>query len=239
MKQINWANYNWITQERWGQIHPDKPIVWYDESAVVLNDDNSIDLLSHWNPKKFRNLLGNSDFFSDIGVGLISCTEKFEYGYFELTAKLPTQAFAWPAFWMWSWDKWPPEIDVFEGYANRKGKYWSSFWDILENRFWKVESNVHLGKTPNNYNIGAHNHFLGYKSPSVVWNKYAVLWLPEEISFWYNDTLVRKIKERSILDQLKGTTMNVVINNSVYKTHPSHKKDVGVFSIKDFTYTMY
>jgi hypothetical protein len=140
---------------------------------------------------------------------------------------------------MWSWDKWPPEIDVFEGYANKKGKYYSSFWDILLNKFWKVETNVHLGKTPYNYNLGAQNHFLGYKSPSEVWNKYSVLWLPHEISFWYNETLVRRINDRDILKQFTDTTMNVVINNSVYKVHPSHKTDVGVFSVRNFKYQKY
>ena len=35
-------------------------------------------------------------------------------------AKLPYGDNLWPAFWMWSWDSWPPEIDIFEGYTNNK-----------------------------------------------------------------------------------------------------------------------
>jgi hypothetical protein len=237
--KINWAGYEWLTEERWGQIHPDKPIVWYDETAVKKIDETEIHLFSHWNPKKFRNLFGNVDIFSDIGIGLISCTERFSYGKFSIEAQLPTAPFSWPAFWMWSWDKWPPEIDVFEGYSNRNGRYWSSIGDILENRLWKVKSNIHLGKTPDNYSIGDKTHFLGYQHPNKVWNKYSVIWTPTEISFWYNDTLVRWVKDERVLSQLRDTTMNVIINNSIYKKHKSHESTVGVMKVKNFNYTSY
>ena len=33
---IEWCGYEWLTQERWGQIHPIKPVAWYDESAVEI-----------------------------------------------------------------------------------------------------------------------------------------------------------------------------------------------------------
>jgi beta-glucanase (GH16 family) len=53
--------------------------------------------------------------------GLITTSGKFqaEYGYFEIRAKLPTEAGpgTWPAFWMLS-KGWPPEMDVIE--------YWGS-----------------------------------------------------------------------------------------------------------------
>jgi hypothetical protein len=35
-KIIKWSGYNWITQERWGDIHPDKLYNWYDPSAVEV-----------------------------------------------------------------------------------------------------------------------------------------------------------------------------------------------------------
>ena len=34
---MKWCGYEWITQERWGDIHPDKPICWYDPSAVSVD----------------------------------------------------------------------------------------------------------------------------------------------------------------------------------------------------------
>ena len=49
---IKWSGYNWITQERWGDIHPDKTYNWYDPSAVEIKDENLI-LKTHYNPKEF------------------------------------------------------------------------------------------------------------------------------------------------------------------------------------------
>jgi hypothetical protein len=237
--KIKWAGYEWLTEERWGQIHPDKELVWYDETAVKVITDTEVHLHSHWKPKKFKNLFGNYDLISYIGIGLISCTERFGYGRFTVEAMLPNTAFAWPAFWMWSWDRWPPEIDVFEGYSNSRGKYWSSFWDIMTNKLWRVETNIHLGKTPDNYSIGTMRHFLGYKQPSEVWNKYSVLWTPNEISFWYNDTMIRWVQDKSVLSQFENTTMNVILNNSVYKMHKSHETQTGVFKVRNFNYERY
>ena len=30
MNKITFSNYKWITQERWGQYHKEKPWNWYD-----------------------------------------------------------------------------------------------------------------------------------------------------------------------------------------------------------------
>jgi len=53
--------------------------------------------------------------------GLITTSKSFrtQYGYFEIRAKMPTEAGAgtWPAFWTLS-DGWPPEYDIIE--------YWGS-----------------------------------------------------------------------------------------------------------------
>ena len=96
------------------------------------------------------------DMIIPFGVGLVSCTEKFGYGTFEIEAKLPKgQPNAWPAFWMWSFDSWPPEIDVFEAYSNKKGSYFNWNIDALLGKFWRCATNVHLGKNPDNYSIGA------------------------------------------------------------------------------------
>src|SRR6056300_1123569 len=109
MENIKWDNYDWYPSEIWGHIHPEKQHVWYDSSAIEVKD-NSLLLKTQYNPKYFEDL----DLTSPMGVGLVTCLEKFEYGTFSLDAMLPSGKHLWPAFWLYSWDKWPPEIDVFE-----------------------------------------------------------------------------------------------------------------------------
>lgn len=53
--------------------------------------------------------------------GMISTQSSFwqTYGYFEITAELPSGAGTWPAFWMLPVDNgWPPEIDILEAYGD-------------------------------------------------------------------------------------------------------------------------
>ena len=78
----------------------------------------------------------------------MSCTNKFKHGTFEIEAKLPNGLNLWPAFWMWSWDTWPPEIDVFEGYSEKNPNY-LELSNVIKIR--KIESNVHyLGEDNKN-----------------------------------------------------------------------------------------
>ena len=44
---IEWCGYKWLSQERWGQIHPDKAIQWYDPTAIEINDKGQLILKTH------------------------------------------------------------------------------------------------------------------------------------------------------------------------------------------------
>ena len=48
MKTINWSGYEWITQERWGDIHPEKTYCWYDEQAVSVDTNNYLHLKTRY-----------------------------------------------------------------------------------------------------------------------------------------------------------------------------------------------
>ena len=61
--------------------------------------------------------------------GLITTYSSFsqEYGYFEMTAKLPAGDSLWPAFWLLpSNNISPPEIDVMEMLGSNPGTYYAS-----------------------------------------------------------------------------------------------------------------
>lgn len=227
---FEWCGYQWEPQERWGQVHPEKNYMWYDPSAVSILENGDLKLDTKYNPKGF------DGFTSNIGIGLVSCTEKFGYGTFTLEAKLPKGKHLWPAFWMYAWESWPPEIDIFEGYSNGRGSYFNFNLDMLIGRFWKVNTNIHLGKTPNNYDIGAKSGNMGMIDPVKNFIEYKVEWFENSINFYYNKRLVRTITDPSVLDQLKGTTMNVIINNGIQEKYNTKSKDTSEMIVRNFKY---
>ena len=201
---IEWCGYKWLSQERWGQIHPDKALQWYDPTAIEINDKDQLILKTHYNSKYFEEL----DKVSTIGIGFMSNTTEFGHGYFEVEAMLPTGKFLWPAFWMWSFQSWPPEIDIFEGYTkNRNGYFHFDIRNPLG--FWHVNTNVHLGHMPDNYSIGAKSHWFGFKNPAKHFIKYGCEWTEDHIKIFFDGRLVRHITDADVMEKLKGKTMNI------------------------------
>jgi beta-glucanase (GH16 family) len=229
--ELNWCGYNWITQERWGLVHPQKSHWWYDETAVEIDDDKNLILKTHFNPKHFPGL----NKLSTTGVGLVSSTERFGYGEFTIEAKFPSGPFLWPAFWMWSWDSWPPEIDVFEGYSNENGSYFH-FNIFRPLNFWKVESNLHFGSEQNKGSIGARKDFTSFTSPDRKFNKYSLIWTEHFVKWVFNDRVVRVCRDTKILSMLRDKKMNIIINNGVTDEGANAIITKSEFIIKSFTY---
>ena len=234
MKKITWCGYEWLTQERWGQIHPVKPKAWYDESAIEIRGEQLI-LKTHKNPKYFKDM----DVTSNIGVGLVSCTEKFKYGQFEIEAKLPEGPYLWPAFWTWAFESWPPEIDIFEAYSNKKGSYfnWGKPHELIMGKFWNCATNFHLGVLPNNYDLGAQDHYWTWKDPKKRFNHYMLDWRPDRIDIFFNKKLVRSIRDKEVLETCNDTHQNVIINNMVQSKHNDQNPAYSEFIINYFKYT--
>lgn len=230
MKRIRWRGYEWITQERWGDHHPGGSQVYYDESQVII-DGETLKLGVSYNPKKFES--GEIPF----GVGLVSCVQQFSYGTFELDAKLPNgQPWAWPAFWMWSWESWPPEIDIIEAYSNSRGSYFNWTAEILLGKIWRCETNIHLGAQPKNYSLGAKKHKFTFKDPSKNWINYKLVWCEQSLEFYYDNKLVRVVNDEQSISQIRGKKMNVIINNSLQKP-ASYLDKQYFFEVKNFSYS--
>lgn len=231
MRKINWQGYEWITQERWGQVHPEKSHWWYDESCVFIDRNSNLNLMTKRNPKYFPEINKTSI----IGAGLVSCTGKFNFGTFKIIAKLPEGSNLWPAFWMWSWDSWPPEIDVLEAYSDSKGSYLKP---RISNPlgFWNVQTNVHYIRNNENKMVKGKTHYFGFKDPSKHFIEYGVSWKKDKVEFYYDNRLVRVINDKQILKQLSETTMNVIINNGVTSEVDLFNPPNSNFVIKDFIY---
>lgn len=253
MKQIRFAEYDWLTRERWGKVHRDKPHWYYDDDQVRLEPETQ-DLILSLERKPINIPSPNGRVNSYIATGLVSCIEKFSYGYFEIEATLPTGPNLWPAFWMWGWLSWPPEIDVLEAYSNSRGSY---FKPRLFNPlgFWNIQSNVHYDKynvdgREETMNIGGKTHWFGFKNPANNSIKYSCYWDKDVIEIYYNGGMVRRITDSKILTPLRNHKMNVIINNGVQsKIRESIEQDKGEsfgkkiegsesdFRVKNFIYS--
>jgi len=226
-----WKGHSWLQQERWGSVHPIKPHWWYDPSSSFVDDNGFLNLLTKKNPKYFPEI----DKISTIGVGLVSCETQFKWGEFEIEAKLPYGDNLWPAFWMWSFDSWPPEIDVFEGYSDDNPDYFK-FRLNKPLGFWNLQTNIHYKLNNENKMLGSKTHYFGFKNPTKEFIKYSLIWKKEYVKIYYNEKLVRKITDKSILSQLNNTTMNVIINNGVTADVNLEQPPTSNFIIKDFIY---
>lgn len=238
MSTIIWSERQWLTQQPWGQVHEGKPIQHYDSEAVAIGSGRDIVLKSYKKPKYFD--VNGQLILSHIAVGLISSLDYYGYGYFEIEAKLPKGKNLHPAFWLVpapEHSKWPPEIDIMEAYSENHN-YLSLSWNWLLGKLWRVESNIHLSentdKTINS--LGAKRHFTKLKSPHRTFNKYALLWTPEEITILYNDKIVRSITDEQTLSYFKDMKMTVIINNGC-ADNKSPQDPSSHFVVNYFKYT--
>lgn len=231
---INWSGYEWITQQPWGSVHPSHPDWWYDPDAVDVRGTELV-LKTIRSPKIHK----EKDIVSRVGAGLVTCTKRFGYGRFEIEAKLPKGPYLWPAFWMYSATTWPPEIDVFEGYTNRFGSYIDFTGSTLLGKWWNVKTNAHYDVTPHNKNVGAKKYWMGLTSPAKKYNRYAVDWNHNHISFYFNDNYVGGYTDPELLDWFRDAEMWVVINNGIRDGYPLNSHITSEMSIKSFNYTQY
>jgi len=235
MKNIKWCGYEWLPREKWGKFHPIKPYCHYDPEAIDCDKDENLILKTHINPKRLKHPHTKKLIQIPIGVGLITSKKGFDYGYFEIEAKLPKGKNLWPAFWMSPFESWPPEIDVFEGYTKEKENYFHFNWKNPFG-FWRVETNFHCGKEPENYNLGAKTHWLGFKDPTKHFNKYGCLWTPDKIEIFYNGRLVRKLTDKKLLKEYHDKSMCVKINAHVDKNVDKENHKTTKYIIKNFKY---
>lgn len=230
--RITFSNRTWIVRD--GYYHKPNPKVWYDASAVSIDHNGLLILKTHYNPKQFRPT-NETRITINTGSGRVYCEDEFGYGIFEASVKLPIGKELWPAFWIYSWQSWPPEIDIFEAYSNKRENYVNLQWNPFY--IWKVETNVHYELNGNINSIGGKRHWFGIKDPARNFIKYRLEWKPDSIKIFHNEFPVRTITDSKILNTIKGSTMKVVLNNSVLDGI-NHSPDSEMF-VKNFEFTPY
>lgn len=224
---IEFAGYKWRTQQPWGDFHPNNPIWWYDPSCVDVTD-NTLRLQTKYHYRE-ATVNGVNIHKNRIGVGLVSSENPFTHGTFEADVMLPAGSGLFPAFWLFGFKTWPPEIDIFEGWSRKSGLYTSKGIP-----YYSLASNVWFGKGDKPENIKSKSHMV-WKRFDKEYTNFKLVWTPEEISIYYDGKLVRQVTDKKILTQYKDTEMWVVFNNGVDK--PEEYKNDSVMLVKNFKYT--
>lgn len=223
-KIFEWNGYEWQTEERWGDMHPDKPWARYSSNCVKINKKGDLEL-------SVSKLVDGA-----FSMGLVSSTEnnpKFSYGTYSFTAKLPRGKNLWPALWMWGWDNWPPELDVMEAWSNKCGGYYFRY------RFSHVTNCVHWHElNKHKADFLEFNKFFPFHLPQYTFNDYTMIWLPNFIAFYFNGKLMRVFEDRETLDWINNHNtngMNVIMN--LYPTEDYKEGNMkSPLVVRDFIY---
>ncbi len=192
-----------------------KPKQWYDPLSVQLGRKG---LELHVSE---RSIITDKGVTIDRGVGFLWSKFETSYGLYSWLVKLPEGNNLHPALWLTHVDTWPPEIDILEGYTDDKGRYQS-----------RLESAVHVGVMPNKTSKTIKHGWFIKKDKFL---QVSCLWLKDSISIYYNNVLVRKITDPSILGYYNiNPKMRVVMNNAV--RHESDGQTKAPFIIDSFIY---
>lgn len=198
----------YIRKQSWGDYHPKDLQQWYDPKAVILN--NGLNLIITENTKVVTSYMINGILMDNQppvtikhGVGLVTSKEAFGYGIYEWNIKLPIGIGLWPAVWLSCKDSWPPEIDVIEGYSNKKSNYGRN-----------LNTDIHCGKNPETLNSkGAKRHGLFVNDKQVLNLK--CYWTENYIKIYYNNFLCREITDKKDLAWFKNVKMLNIMNTAL------------------------
>lgn len=210
---------HWRNGHAWGIIHPAAPYqynadycVTHKKGAGLILKCDRVDSIEVQDSNGVIH-------YPDCAMGLISSKFHFKYGRLDVEAILPKGKGLWPAIWTTAVDSWPPEIDILEAYSEDRDNYGNCIIPGI-----RLQTNVHYRKNGKNENIGGRNHRV-WKNPTKNCIKFSLVWEEDEIAIFYNDRLVRKTREREILDEFnKSAGQYIVLNNAIQPDKWDHSK---------------
>jgi beta-glucanase (GH16 family) len=130
-------------------------------------------------------------------TGLIATHNSFtqQYGYFEIRSKNPSGTGFWPAFWLATAEKWPPEIDIYEYYTDRPRH-------LSTTHHWKTKRGKKKMQ-PKGFKLD---------EASEDFHIFALEWTPKKLVWYYDNEKVRTTR-RAL--KYFDVPMHIIINNRV------------------------
>ncbi|MCA1326028.1 family 16 glycosylhydrolase [Herbaspirillum sp. alder98] len=180
------------------QIYTDSNFKGSGEEVLNLNpfsvDGSVLTITGDRTPPALLRSVWNQAYTS----GLLSSHEMFAqtYGYFEMSAKVPSSQALLPAFWMLPVDRsWPPEIDILEAPGHMPDKltravHWVS-----------PDTSAHASS--------------GCYTPTPAFadgfHTYGVLWLPDRIVYYYDRMVVAQVATKPGMDKPFYLMINMAV----------------------------
>ena len=173
--------------------------------------------------------------------GQICSNSTYQYGYFEIYAKLPAVVGAWPAFWFWQENDnpanpWYNEIDVFEGDGANAHSLTHNIWYAFSYPI----NEVQRGNKSFQCNYAQSYHWYGVK-----WDKNRIMWycdrhcVREELNTYGGYGIQHPLNIIINLALKPGTTMNSTYSMYVDQVNAYHldcsDKNVVQNEISDFS----
>lgn len=223
-KELKWCGFHWETcMESKRPIHPDYPYRYSDGDCVnqyfdmiTLGIKRDPKTIKWWN-KEWKEII---EYNPEIGCGLIKSIETVPVNSsIECEVMMPEGTNLWPSFWLTACDAWPPEIDIFEGYTDKRGSYFDTLG--LHKRFpfiyrnVRMESNVHYKDDEDIHRQikGKGDHKSFFKMPlELNWNHFKCNWYEDRIEFYINGKLHRTVTDEKVLSKMDTEGMWVIFN---------------------------
>ena len=222
----------WRYGMRWGDFHPDALYQYYDTNGTLSYVSTEGLVLELRNiPKTYiKRQLPEwrqspnmpEEFTIPTGVGLVTSTEGWQYGWFEAWIKLPKGQSYWPAFWLSGVNSWPPEIDIFEAYSDQGPDYDGKFlFSKMKGK--RIQPNLHYGVVEE----GTKKMYGPYDVPVADCTdrfvQYACHWERDFIKIYYDGALVFETTDPDVLKwyNREKDQMLVIFNHGRMKDQPN------------------
>lgn len=169
--------YNWASKRRQNEGHEQQVYIDKDFNGIGVSpfsiSDSVLTITARRTPDELFEKAWGYPFIS----GLLSTHQMYaqQYGFFEISAKVPAGSKLLPAFWMLPVSRtWPPEIDIMEAPA--------SYPD-------QISQGVH-SKDLNSSTLGMKTTVPNFDD---AFHSYGALWLPDKIVFYIDKVPVSQV----------------------------------------------
>ncbi|MEM0951482.1 MAG: glycoside hydrolase family 16 protein [Cyanobacteria bacterium P01_H01_bin.74] len=199
---------------------------WYAVSHVVPHK-NGLALIATKQGR--RNVQVSDDLSEPVYVdlpytsGMLASSRAFDfqYGYFEIEAKIPQGKGLWPAFWLKPRRDWPPEIDIFENLGHDPDTiYFSHHWaDKYGKHAFRSES-VERSQLRNR--TAASNS--SNPASRLGFHRYAIHWTSTQITWYIDDVACYQVVEN-----IPHQPLMMIANLAVGGNWPGDPDETTVF----------